>query len=215
MPRRAALGRSAPAPYAAIVPAPPSTAARPAEPGEPPAAFRHALESLHRAQVRPEIVLTEVPAPQRLAPYGCVLAAEIVSGGSTLADGRFVVLHDPAGQEEWHGTTRIAAYVRAEIDADMASDPLLSAVGWTWLTEALDAHGADHVAVGGTVTRTASCRFGLLADEPDEADVELRASWSPAGDDLGAHLAAWCDVLGTAAGLPPPGVATLPPRGSR
>ena len=53
---------------------------------------------------------------------------------------------------------------------------------------------------------------------PEEAEVELRASWSPGAsgersgldEDLVAHLAAWCDLLCAVAGLPPPGVASLP-----
>jgi len=64
--------------------------------------------------------------------------------------------------------------------------------------------------------------FGAKQDEPTSTEFELRASWSPvagpaADPELAGHLAAWCDVLCTAAGLPPlPGVARLrPPRRRR
>ena len=59
-----------------------------------------------------------------------------------LATGRLVLLHDPAGHEAWQGTFRVVTYVRAELEPEMASDPLLPGVGWAWLTEALDGHGA-------------------------------------------------------------------------
>jgi hypothetical protein len=53
-----------------------------------------------------------------------------------------------------------------------------------------------------------------MADHRSSAEVEVRASWTPLGTDLTAHLRAWCDVLCYAGGLPPsaPGVAPLPPR---
>ena len=68
------------------------------------------------------------------------------------------------------------------------------------------------VAESGTVTRTASQSFGSISDRPPSGDVEIRASWTPLTPDVGAHLAAWGDVLVQVAGLPPlpPGVATLP-----
>jgi hypothetical protein len=93
----------------------------------------------------------------------------------------------------------------------MAADPLLPSVGWSWLTEALDAHGAGFTAASGTVTRVASESFGGMAGTPGAAEVEIRASWSPTDEDLGRHLEAWADVLCQAAGLPPlpPGVTTF------
>ncbi len=42
---------------------------------EPPAAFRAALEALAGVRARPEITLEQIPAPQRLAPYACAVAA--------------------------------------------------------------------------------------------------------------------------------------------
>jgi hypothetical protein len=52
--------------------------------------------------------------------------------------------------------------------------------------------------------------FGDKRDEPPTTELELRASWSPTGDDLAGHVAAWCEVMCTTAGLPPSGVASLP-----
>lgn len=171
--------------------------------------FTRAVESLRQARPRPEVQLTEIPPPGRLAPYTFALTAEVLGDGEELASGRLVLLYDPDGQEAWDGTLRIVSYVTAELDADMAGDPLLAGVGWSWLIDALGAHGARHTAAGGTVTQTTSVRFGDLAGPPDTADVELRASWTPLDTDLTAHLLAWCELLCSTAGLPPPGVTLL------
>jgi hypothetical protein len=158
------------------------------------------------------VAISEIPAPSRLAPYAVALSGEVRVAGEELASGRFVVLHDPAGQEAWEGPTRIVVFVHAPLDPQMAVDPLLPAVGWSWLTEALDLTGAPHLALGGTVTRVHSEKFGTLVDQAENAEVEMRASWSPVGDDLTGHLCAFAEVLCTAAGLPPtaPGVVAIP-----
>lgn len=187
-----------------------------------PEEFRRALAALRSVTPRPEVVLEETPAPQRLAPHAVALAADVISPTDPdveLGTGRLVLLHDPAGHEAWAGTFRVVTYVRAELDEDMATDPVLAGVGWAWLTEALDSHGASFTAASGTVTRVASESFGAIAGEPASAQIEIRASWTPLDDGFGNHLLAWCDLLCTTAGLPPltPGVVTLPlrRRGSR
>jgi hypothetical protein len=181
---------------------------------EPPASFRKALASLRAASLRPEVVLDETPAPGRLAPFAIALSAEVRHDDEDLATGRLVVLHDPAGQDAWAGPTRLVGYVRAACEPEMANDPLLHAVGWSWLVEALQARGATFTAASGTVTRVSSESFGGLAGGPVSAEVEIRASWSPLDDDLGRHLEGFGDLLCQAGGLPPlpPGVATLKPR---
>jgi hypothetical protein len=127
-----------------------------------------------------------------------------------------VLLHDPDGQTVWEGDTRCVAYVPAAIDIEIASDPMLPSVGWSWLLDALAGADAQHRAAGGTVTRTTSERFGALAEHPHAADVEIRASWTPAGD-LAPHLVAFTELMCSAAGLPPtpPGVVPIPARRRR
>ncbi len=166
------------------------------------------------ARYRPEVVVEEVPAPQRVAPYSAAITADVVIDDAELATGRLVLLHDPEGHEAWQGTFRCVAYVRAEIDAEMVTDPLLGTVAWGWLTEALDAEGAHYQAPSGTVTRVASESFGGMSDEPARAEIELRASWTPVDDTIEAHAQAWGTLLCTAAGLPPmpPGVVAIPHR---
>ena len=179
----------------------------------PPEDFQGAVEQLRSARLRPEISCEEIPAPQRIAPYAAAMSADITVDGEDVGEGRLVLLHDPAGNDAWAGTFRCVAYARAQIDPEMVTDPLLAAVGWTWLTEALQAHGADHVAPSGTVTKVASESFGGMSDEPASAELEIRASWTPIGE-VGPHAEAWGDLLCMAAGLPPvpAGVVIMPSR---
>lgn len=168
-----------------------------------PAEFERALASLRSAALRPEVTVEETPAPQRLAPHAVAMLGEVLEGDDELASGRFVLLHDPDGQEPWGGTFRIVSFVRASVEMEMATDPVLTEVAWSWLLEALDDRGAAWAAPSGTVTRTASQSFGSLQDRPPVGEVEIRASWTPLDAGVGAHLQAWSDVLSHLAGLPP------------
>jgi DUF3000 family protein len=183
-----------------------------ATPSAPPEAFTRAVAGLRSATPRPEILLEEIPAPQRLAPFAFALSATVLRSGDEVASGRLILLHEPAGHEAWHGSLRLVTLVTAELESDMAGDPLLPAVAWTWLTDALQQHGAAHTAIGGTITQTTSTRFGELAGPAPTADLEVRASWTPTSAELGPHLRGWCAMLASTAGLPPPGVSTLADR---
>jgi len=178
-----------------------------------PEEFLAAVDRMHAARLRPEIFCEEMPAPQRIAPYASALSADVTVDGEDVGTGRIVLLHDPAGNDAWEGTFRCVAYARAEIDPEMANDALLGEVGWSWLTEALDAHGATYLAPSGTVTKVSSESFGSMAEEEATAQLEIRASWTPIGD-IADHVEAWGELLCTASGLPPvpEGVAPLPSR---
>jgi hypothetical protein len=179
----------------------------------PPEEFRQAVDQLRAATLRPEVFSEEMPAPQRIAPFSSALTADVTVAGEEVGGGRLVVLYDPAGNDAWQGCFRCVAYARADIEPEMVADPLLSAVGWTWLTEALAAHSAEYLAPSGTVTKVASESFGTMDGEVPSAEIEVRASWSPVGS-LTAHVEAWGDLLCTAAGLPPlpAGVVPIPSR---
>lgn len=183
------------------------------EPAPAPAEFERAVQQLRTARFRPEVFAEEMPAPQRIAPYASALSADVTVDGEDVGTGRIVLLHDPAGNDAWEGTFRCVAYARADIDPELVTDPLLAEVGWSWLTEALEAHDAPYGAPSGTVTSVASESFGGMAAEPGTAQIEIRASWTPIGD-LTPHVEAWGELLCTAAGLPPvpEGVATMPSR---
>lgn len=176
--------------------------------------FSRAVEELRAARPRKEITISEVRAPRRLAPFAHALGATVVGDVATrdeVAEGRLILLYDPAGQAPWRGSMRLVTYVVAEVEPELATDPLLPPVGWSWLTDALEAHGAGHTALAGTVTQSTSTRFGELA-APAAAQLEIRASWTPTGPDLTTHALAWCGLLASTAGLPPPGVSALPGR---
>ena len=176
------------------------------------------------AQRRRDLLLEDVPAPKRLAPYATAMAATVRRGEADVAWGRLVLLYDPDGQQGWDGVFRLVAYVRADVEPEMAADPLLGEVGWSWLSEALDARVPGYAVPSGTVTRVITEGFGAKQDEIPLTGFELRASWSPTGPghqhgsasnsdpdavDLPAHIAAWCDCLSAAAGLEPPGTRAL------
>jgi len=187
-----------------------------------PLPFRAAVEALRTTRLRPEIEIEPVRPPQRLAPHAYALEAAVVQDGEDLADGRLVLLHDPAGHTAWQGSFRLVTLVRAELEPEMAADPLLPDVCWSWLTGALESRGLPYGEPSGTVTRAGSHYFGGLAARPAVSQIEIRASWTPRegmGDapDTASHLAAWCDLLSQVAGLPPAGsgdtsVVTLPQR---
>ncbi|HWG92630.1 MAG TPA: DUF3000 domain-containing protein [Mycobacteriales bacterium] len=198
----------------------PHEAAAPAVPARF-AAAADAVRAVLDAHGRAGLVLSEVPAPRRLAPHALAVAAEVERDGEEVASGRFVVLHDPDGQEGWRGDTRVVSFVQADVEPEMAADPALAEVGWSWLSDALSGRGLRHTAAGGTVTRTVSVRFGQISEPDEVSEVEIRASWTPlpadgdgedAAIDLAQHLLAFCDLLCATAGLPPPGVAALRPR---
>jgi len=163
-----------------------------------------ALDSLQSPVLRPEFTLEEVPAPQRLAPHSIALAVEAIDADDEeLAVGRFIVLHDPEGQETWDGTFRVVSFVRAPIESDVVTDDLFDEVAWSWLTDALTDAGAQFHNASGTVTRTVSRSFAGLEDRSTETDLEIRASWSPDTEDLSMHMRAWLALVEKSSGLTP------------
>ena len=180
-----------------------------AVPSSAPEPFRTAVSTLLATTVRPQARVERIRPPQRLAPWSFAVAVDVLPSGHDSATGRLVVLYDPDGSEAWDGEIRLVAYAQADLAADMAGDPLLPAVGWSWLTESLEQRGAAHTAVGGTVTQTTSTRFGDVHGPSSTTQLELRGSWTATSTDLSAHLLAFVDLLCVAAGLPPEGVAVL------
>jgi hypothetical protein len=174
-----------------------------------PEIFRNAVTAINALQPRPELTFEPIPAPRRLAPWAYAWGLDLSGAGQPTATGRLVLLHDPQGQDGWDGIMRLVGFVRAELDLELAGDPLLAAVSWSWLADSLVNSGAEHSALGGTVTQTSSTRFGAIAGPERAHDIELRASWTPVGDGWMAHAAAFCELMAAAAGLPPVGVVAL------
>ena len=163
--------------------------------------FEQLVAPILALKPRGEILLEAVPAPQKLAPHALAMTADVLEDAAT---GRFVLLHDPAEQEGWGGNWRCVTFARAAIDLEMASDPLLPEIGWTWLIESLKKNGCEFLAPSGTVTRVASSSFGALEDREEDSEMEVRASWTPtSGEDLVNHVNAWLELLAMTAGLEP------------
>ncbi|MBK7723487.1 MAG: DUF3000 domain-containing protein [Austwickia sp.] len=212
--RRGALAWTDPRPYSAEV------TSRGVRAGHAPG-FDRAVAGLINVERRPEVTLSEIPAPQRVAPFAVALSADVEASypltsslqgqaadepaddDEPLAAGRFVVLHDPGAPSAWDGTWRVVTFARARLEPELAADPMLGSVGWSWLMDALTDAGVVHDALGGTVTRVVSDGFGTMDDQGTSVDLEVRASWTPTGDDLPAQLSTWLEVLCTLAGLPP------------
>src|SRR3954471_3509654 len=175
-------------------------------PGSHGAVFARTLSALRDVRLRSEVRLTEVPAPSRIAPYAAALTADVIDVSdpeADLATGRFVVLHDPSGPETWDGQWRIVTFARAELEPELAGDPMLGAVGWSWLTESVSTRDLRWTAEAGTVTRVVSESFAGLADREASVEMEIRASWTPVQGEVIDHLRAWADMLCTIAGIPP------------
>lgn len=163
--------------------------------------FEEITTSIRAIKPRSEILLEEVPAPQKLAPYAFAMTADVLEDAAT---GRFVLLHDPDGQEGWSGKYRCVTFVRAAIDNEMAADPMLCNIGWTWLMESLKANGCEYTAPSGTVTKVASASFGTLENLDEDSELEVRASWTPtSGKNIADHIRAWVELLEMSAGLAP------------
>ncbi len=183
-----------------------------------PAAFRAAQDAISAAALRPELVISQIPAPASLAPWSLAVAADVTPArhgtDSELGTGRFVLLYDPSSPEEWGGEFRAICYAQAPLESEMGVDPFLADVAWTWLIDALDARNAAYSSASGTASRILSTGFGELDGQGDGAQIELRASWTPLGTDVGAHVEAWGELLCTIAGLPPAveGVSALAAR---
>ena len=118
-----------------------------------PPSFARAIESIRAASLRSEVHIEETPAPQRLSPYAVALQATVILdplSDDEAASGRFVLLYDPAGQEPWDGTYRIVSFAKGTVEMDIAGDPMLTEVAWSWLVEALYDHDARFHAESGT-----------------------------------------------------------------
>ena len=179
--------------------------------------FEDIVAGIRVLTTRPEIAIEEVPPPMNLAPYSFALTADVcdpLDEDEDIATARFVLLHDPLGQEGWNGKYRCVTFVRANVDQEMASDPIVAHVGWSWLTESLQKFDCNYIQPSGTVTRVASASFGALDHRVDDCELEVRASWTPTnGNQISQHILAWLELISLCAGLEPlpAGVTFLSP----
>lgn len=175
----------------------------------PPAApesFEVAAEQVRATTFRDDLTVREIPAPAGVASEAIALAGDVRPEedaiDSPFGTGRFILLHDPDEPSAWGSQWRIVCFAQAPLEHDIGVDPMLADVAWSWLTDALASRGAALHSASGTATKTISKGFGTLADEGDGSQIELRASWSPAGP-ITPHVEAWAELVCMLAGLPP------------
>ena len=172
-----------------------------------PATFRRALDAVRLAKLRPELRRAEISSPKNLAPYSIAFSADVTPTrhelDSDLGTGRFILLYDPAVPEAWGGEFRVICFAQAPLETDIGLDVFLASVAWSWLVDALESRGARYSAASGTATKILSTGFGELASQGDGAQIELRASWTPVGEDFAAHVEGWGELVCMLAGLPP------------
>jgi hypothetical protein len=185
-------------------------------PAQAPPRFVEALESIRRADVPQEVELDEIPAPTRAAAFAVALEACLPAAddSSDTASGSFVLLHEPAGHIVWDGDFRIVTVAKADLEPELGADPFVAEVAWSYLAEALELESLMCSELAGTVTRTVSESFGSLKARGVKVGVEVRASWTPTGPDVGEQLTAWLRFLAHLGGVEflPAGVTALRPR---
>lgn len=176
------------------------------------AIFAAACLSMESVELRSELTVRKIPSPSGVAPFSMALAADVLAPESTAGHaandsihgaGRFILLYDPEEPAAWGGAFRVVCFAQAPLENEIALDPFLADVTWSWLVDALDSRGALYDNASGTATRTLSTGFGELTDQGDAAQIELRASWSPLDTDMSTQLQAWGELLCMLAGLPP------------
>lgn len=168
-----------------------------------PDEFAAALADVGQAQFRPELTVSDIPAPQGIAPHSKAWSATVDPGaGGDAGISRLVVLYDPQEPDGWSGRFRAVCFAKAPLDQAMGEDPFLPKVAWTWLMDALAHSGAEYDRAAGTSSTIISTGFGELESDEVGTEIEMRASWSPRGA-LGAHVAAWNEFVCMLAGFPP------------
>lgn len=162
------------------------------------------LASLSAIDTRGEITLTQIPSPQGIAKEAIAIAADIDHEiASDHGVSRLVFCHDPSSPEGWNSVFRIIGYAKSPIEIEMAKDDYTSAMPWEWLKDCLGAAGAVFTGEAGTTTAVVSTGHGSLVGQPQHAELEIRASWTPTSFDLRPHLVGWLELLALISGLPP------------
>ena len=178
------------------------------------AEFTAALLSLKQGAVREELILAQLAAPQDIATHSIAFSAELQSDTSEVAGklgtGRFVLFWSPEPQENWTSNFRIVCFARSPLETDIGRESDGVDVTWDWLTSALNNSGATHSALAGTTTRIISTGHGLMDQQSEHAEIEIRASWSPLSTDIKKHLEAWQNLVCVMSGFSiAPGVQNL------
>ncbi len=161
--------------------------------------FKLAALALCDAEVRPEVKIVQIEAPQNLArhalAFSCDVDPESTSAKIDLGTGRFVLLWDDLPQENWSTNFRVICFAKSPLETDIGFTDESSDLAWAWLITAMGNRGAEYSAEAGTTTRVISVGHGSIAAQKQHAELELRASWCPVPDNFAAHIEAWQDLI--------------------
>jgi hypothetical protein len=161
--------------------------------------FAAALLSLKQSAVREELILEQLASPQDIATHSIAFSAELKSDTSEvsgkLGTGRFVLFWSPEPQENWASNFRVICFARSPLESDIGREIDGVDVTWDWLTSALTNSGAEHSALAGTTTRIISTGHGLMDQQSEHAEIEIRASWSPLSTEIRKHFEAWQNLV--------------------
>ena len=167
--------------------------------------FRLAANSLARANIRNEVIVDQIDAPQNLSRHAIAFACDVkaIEDNSSIfrGTGRFILLWDDAPQESWTNNYRVILYAKSPLETDIGFNDDSAEIAWAWLMTSLEQHGAAVDVAGGTTTRVLSVGHGTLAAQSHHAELELRASWCPTSENLAGHLEAWVDLICMMSGL--------------
>lgn len=155
---------------------------------------------------RTEINLQQIAAPKGIAEEALAISAEVIHADHSEADrgvGRLVICRDSNFPEGWNSEYRIILYAKSPVESDMGKDPDVDEIPWNWLMDSLLSNKASFHSEAGTTTRVLSTGHGNLTQQPQHAEIEIRASWAPEGEDFQAHVEAFQDLLALISGLPP------------
>lgn len=162
------------------------------------AQFQAIVEEFKNATCRSELDFEQIPAPANLADDAIAFAVHVkatsVNSTSDLGTGRFVLLHDSKFNEQWAGNFRIVVFAKSPLETNIGVDEDASDLAWSWLLETLANRGARYSNIAGTSTRVISTGHGNLINQPQHAEFELRASWTP-DTDFTAHLESFQDLV--------------------
>ena len=161
--------------------------------------FKAALLSLRDAEIRPEVKVSLIEAPQNLARHAIAFSCDVDPDSATAkifhGTGRFVLLWDDLPQENWTTNFRVICFAKSPLETDIGFSDESSDLAWTWLDAALESRHAQFDAAAGTTTRIISVGHGSIANQKHHAELELRASWCPVGANFSAQLEAWQDLI--------------------
>lgn len=173
-------------------------------PDDLPSEFAEACLGLAEPKLRAELDTVQIDAPDKIAPFALAFAAQVPNRAETPMNrgvGRIVFIYDQSQSETWGSNMRVIAYAKSPYENEMALEDDYANFCWELLTRSLARNQVRYSHEAGTVTKMTATGMGSLSDEKVGSEVEIRASWSPTDLDLGAHFAAWQDLVAGLAGF--------------